>query len=413
MNHNWPDTLELTLDGIAQGGEGVGRADGRVVFANGGLPGERVLMRLDEGHERYARGTVLNVLEPAAERVGPRQPGATHMDWQHIDHAAQLRFKRTILADQLAKIGGLRDLPIGETVAPTTPWNYRASARFHIANGEVGYFAAGTRQVQPLSDDPLLLPLLNTALAALGSVVRPDDSASEAVLRASETHGYLAAFLRGPGDQRDLAERWMAACPLLRGVAWAGGAAGDPTIREMFGGVRFAVRPGTFAQTNLAGAAALLELVRAGLELRGDERLLDVYCGAGTFTLPLAREVASVVGVEEYAGAVEDARATATQNEIENATILAGAAERALATLDDTFDAAVLDPPRRGCNPRAISELLLLAPARIVYVSCQPATLARDLKLLVTGGYTVLGSQPVDLFPQTAHIESVTVLVRR
>jgi 23S rRNA (uracil1939-C5)-methyltransferase len=156
----------------------------------------------------------------------------------------------------------------------------------------------------------------------------------------------------------------------------------------------------------------LLDLVRGGLNLRGGERLLDLYSGAGAFALPLAATVAEVVAIEEYAGAIEDGRTTAEENGIINVRFEIGRVEQVLGQLDSTFDAAVLDPPRRGCHPLALNQLLRLAPARIVYISCQPATLARDLKLLVAGGYQVVSVQPVDLFPQTAHIESVSVLVR-
>jgi 23S rRNA (uracil1939-C5)-methyltransferase len=148
------------------------------------------------------------------------------------------------------------------------------------------------------------------------------------------------------------------------------------------------------------------------LALRDNARLLDLYCGAGAFSLPLANEVAEVVGVEEHPGAVEDARTTATQNGVNNARFETGLVERALERLNQDFDAAILDPPRRGCHPLALAALLRAAPARLVYISCHPATLARDLKALTSGGYHVASVRPVDLFPQTPHIESVSVLVR-
>jgi 23S rRNA (uracil1939-C5)-methyltransferase len=416
---DWPTTVELTLDGIAQGGEGVGRWQERVVFARGGLPGERVQVRLRERRDAYARGDVVELLEASPERIEPRLPGADHMPWQHIAYPAQLRFKRQILADQLAKIGGLANPAVAETLAAPRPWGYRNSARLHGLGGRIGYYAADSHDLQEIESDPLLLPVLNDALAALGGTVRAGAPVpAEVILRASEAHGYALAALRGDADSADdlsqLAARWRMRCPALAGVTLPGqppAALGADHLIEELGGIAFHLRPTTFFQINSAAAEALLALVRAGLELRGGERLLDLYCGAGAFALPLAATAADVLGIEEYARAVEDGRTTAEANGITNVRFEIGRVEQALGQLDGIFDAAVLDPPRRGCHPQAIDQLLRIAPARIVYISCQPATLARDIKLLVAGGYRVISVQPVDLFPQTAHIESVSVLV--
>ncbi len=426
---DWPATLELTLDGIAQGGEGVGRWQERVVFARGGLPGERVQVRLRERRDAYARGDVVELLEASPDRIEPRLPGADHMPWQHIAYPAQLRFKRQILADQLAKIGGLTDPPVAETLAAARPWGYRNSARFHGVGGRIGYYAADSHDLQEIDFDPLLLPVLNDALAALRGVVRAGAPVpAEVILRASEAYGYVLAALLRPervegrgsaaesiGDLSQLAMRWRMRCPALAGVTLPSqppAALGADHLIEELGGIAFHLRPATFFQVNSAAGEALLNLVRVGLELRGGERLLDLYCGAGAFALPLASTTAEVVGIEEYAGAIEDGRTTAEANGITNVRLESGRVEQALGLLDGTFEAAVLDPPRRGCHPQALAQLLRLAPTRVVYISCQPATLARDLKLLVAGGYRVVSIQPVDLFPQTAHIESACVLIR-
>jgi 23S rRNA (uracil1939-C5)-methyltransferase len=417
---DWPDTLELTLDGIAQGGEGVGRWQGRVVFAGGGLPGERVLVQLHERHESYARGAVVEVRDASPDRAPPRLPGADHMPWQHIAYPAQLRFKRQILADQLAKIGGLADLPIAEALAAPRQWEYRNSARFHGQGARIGYYATDSHDLQEIEADPLLLPVLNEALAALRAALRGETAPAEVILRASQAYGYALAALRGPEDLRGLASRWRMLCPALAGVALPA-ARGQPALAlgadhliEEVGGIAFHLRPATFFQVNTAAAEALLGLVQAGVGVAREPslRLLDLYCGAGTFMLPLAASAAEVLGIEEYPGAVEDGRTTALENGIANARFEVGRIEFVLGQLDGPFEAAVLDPPRRGCHPRALEHLLRLAPARIVYVSCHPATLARDLKLLAAGGYRVTSVQPIDLFPQTAHIESVCVLIR-
>jgi 23S rRNA (uracil1939-C5)-methyltransferase len=418
---DWPETLELTLDGIAQGGEGVGRWEGRVVFVGGGLPGERVRVRLRERRDAYARGEATEILEESPDRVPPRLAGADWMPWQHIAYPAQLRFKRQILADQLAKIGGLADVAIAETLPAARPWEYRNSAQLHCDGANIGYYAAGSRRLQTVAADPLLLPSLNQALAALHETGGADTPPCEITLRSSESDGYTLAALRltesrmpeAYGPLRALATRWRGACPSLAGITLRA----TPPIQigagylvEELGGVAYQLSSTTFFQVNRASAEALLRLVRTSLGLRRDERLLDLYCGAGAFALPLAGEVAEVLGVEEHAGAVADARATATANGITNARFEVGPVERVLERIEGPFEAVVLDPPRRGCHPQALAGLLRIAPARLVYVSCHPATLARDLKTLVAGGYRLISVQPVDLFPQTPHIECVCVL---
>jgi 23S rRNA (uracil1939-C5)-methyltransferase len=421
---DWPETFELTLDGIAQGGEGVGRWQGRVVFAAGGLPGERVRLRLRERHPAYARAEVIEIFEASPDRVPARLPEADWMPWQHISYPAQLRFKRQILAEQLAKIGGLSGIVVEETTPALRPWGYRNSARLHCESGHAGYYAADSHDIQEFDTDPLLLPVLNEALAAFRAALGVGSPARcEIVIRASETYGYCVAALRAADDRtpaaervlRELAGRWRAASPALAGVVVQSRppvSIGADRLVEELGGIAFSLQPTTFFQVNRASAEILLSLSRASLALHRNGRLLDLYCGAGAFALPLVAEVSEVIGVEEYAGAVADARLSAQQNEIANARFEVGRVEHVLERFDQQFDAAILDPPRRGCHPQALAALLRLAPSRLVYVACHPATLARDLKTLVAGGYRVERVQPVDLFPQTPHIESVCVLAR-
>jgi len=413
--------LELTLDGIAQGGEAVGRWQERVVFAAGGIPGERVVVRLRERHEAYARGDVVTVLAASPDRVEPRLPGASHMPWQHIAFAAQQRFRRQILSDQLLKFAGVAPELVEATAPASKPWEYRNSARLHCEGRRVGYYAADTRSINELADDPLLHPTLNEALAALRVALadEPDDAPPlDVTLRVSEAHGYCVAATRGRGERRQLAERWRSRCPSLAGVVFTvppprtAPPIGVDTLAEELDDLTFLLRPTTFFQVNVAAATTLLHLIRTGLGDEAAGRLLDLYCGAGAFTLPLARAAREVVGVEEYAGAVADAERSADVNRISNVRFIVGRAEALLTGLEGSFDAVVLDPPRRGCHPRVVQALLERTPRRIVYVSCHPATLARDLRPLLNGGYTVERATPVDLFPQTPHVESVVVLVR-
>jgi 23S rRNA (uracil1939-C5)-methyltransferase len=423
----YPDTLDLTITDIAQGGDGVGRWEGRVVFARGALPGERVRVRIRDRKPEFARGEVVNVLDASPDRV-PTLPGfSDHMSWQQIAYPAQLRFKRDILIAQLAKIGGIRDVEVAPTIAAPKPWGYRNTAHLNVRGRTVGYYAAGSRSIAPLSQDPLLMPSLNDALVSLADSLAFSGTESRlhhVTLRASASFGYTMAVLDGEGDLAGVAWRWRVRDPGLAGVLYpepdqpeaAMLSEGVSTLHEDFGGITFQLDPQSFFQVHAAQAANLLHLVRDGLALQPGERLLDAYSGVGSFALPLAHLVEAVVAVEENPGAVEDGVTSAMLNGIGNVTFVEGQVERRLLTLDGSFDAAIIDPPRRGCHPAAIAGLKALAPRRIAYVSCSPGILARDLKLILapgdngTPGYRVRSVQPVDMFPQTPHIECVVLL---
>lgn len=415
MSQEWPSEVELTLDGIAQGGEGVGRWQDRVIFVRGGLPGERVKVRVIEEHPKYARGALIEIYQQSPDRVPPRDPAADHMGWQHISWPAQLRYKQQILSDQLAKIAGLNEIVVEPTRPTGEPWGYRTTARLHSDGYTVGYHLAETQEIRAAATDPLLHPTLNVLLEALPAAlaVEPEVGSIEFVLRASESYGYGMAQITSADDRRIDALRWRAGCPPLAGVTLGPRGRvviGAQQLVEELSGLTFVLHPATFFQVNLAAAETLIGLVKEGLDLQGSERLVDLFCGAGIFTLPLAQRAATVIGIEAVSRSVEDAIESAQINQVERVEFWAGQVEQALAEVEGRVDAVVLDPPRRGCHPAALAELLRIKPAKIVYVSCQPATLARDLRKLIEGGYRLKRATPVDCFPQTPHIESVCVL---
>lgn len=413
---DYPEELELDIAGIAQGGDGVGRWHGRAVFAAGGIPGERVRVRLRQRKASYARGDVVEVLAPAPERVEPRVPGADHMPWQHISYAAQLRFKHAILCEQLAKLAGLHSAPVRPVLPAAHPWGYRNTARLHVQEGAIGYYAAGSHRVVDLAADPLLLPVLNETLAGLRAVIAGAAwKVGSVLLRASAAYGYAIAALQGTGDLSGLAQRWRERVPSLAGVVWGAPgrsvtAAATVTLREELSGIVFELTPDSFFQVHTAQAEVLLQVVRAGLALQPDEYLLDAYSGVGAFALPLARDLSAVIAIEEHPQAVADGERSAQLNGIGNVRFITAPVERALPDLVHPFTAAVLDPPRRGCHPAALAALIAQRPQRIAYVSCHPGILARDLRPLLDAGYSLVWVQPVDLFPQTPHIECVALL---
>jgi 23S rRNA (uracil1939-C5)-methyltransferase len=428
INH-LPDAFELLIDGMAQGGDGVGRVDGVVVFAAGALPGERVQVRVVERKSNYVRGVVETVVSAAPERVVPRLEGADHIPWQHMAYQAQLRFKQAILQEQLAKLAGLAAVTVAPVIPAAHPWGYRNTAHLHGQdNGsQIGYYAANSHTVQDLAYDPLLLPVLNDALAGLRALLPSPRYALSGVTLRGSAYGYSVARLRGTGDMALLAEQWRKRVPSLAGCVVAAPprkpprrsapptdapAEAEVLLHDEVGGMVFSLSPDSFFQAHTAQTDVLLRVVRDGLALPPGARLLDAYSGVGTFALPLAHALGEVVAIEEHTTAVADGERSARFNDVTNVRFVAGAVEAVLPDLAPPFAGAILDPPRRGCHAAALAALLALAPPRIAYVSCHPGILARDMRILLDGGYDVLSVQPVDMFPQTPHIECVAVLGR-
>ncbi|MBX0326994.1 class I SAM-dependent RNA methyltransferase [Oscillochloris sp. ZM17-4] len=412
---------ELTLDihGIAQGGDGVGRVDGMVVFVTGALPGETVRVQISERRQSYARGSVVEVLHASPDRVDPITADDGHAAWQHIAYPAQLRLKEQIIREQLAKLAGLSAPPVAPIIAAAQPWGYRNTAHLHVEGDRIGYHYSGSRHVSDLEHDPLLLPALNEALAGLREVLPTFKSAVEGVtLRASAAYGYAVGLLHGhdrssPANLADLAAAWILRTPIMAGVAVDAPGYDQPApvdIHDELGGVAFILSPETFFQVNAPQAERMLGVIREQLALQPGERLLDAYSGAGAFAMPLSAGLERVVAIEESPSAVADGARSLPYNGIVNVEFIQAAAERALPRIEGPFDAAIVDPPRRGCHPAVLEELARLSPQRIAYISCHPGILARDLGPLLNVGYRLDLVQPVDLFPQTPHVECVVIL---
>ena len=409
----------LTPRAMAQGGDAVGRISGMACFVSGALPGETVNVKITHVTNTYARGTVVNVLTPAPERVAPRVANAPNMEWQYIASEAQLEFKRQILAEQLTYLGKLSDLPEITAVAGSDSWHYRNSARLHGYGTHLGYRGEKSAHVIVVADDPLLQPALQLAVQHLreATLLHPPEPRTpwSVSLRLSETNGQIVAAISDLPNRIAIAIRdaWLRKSPNVIGVLMPYGVhEGEEAIQETHYGITMNLGATTFFQVSLSAAKTLCDAVLAGL---GDDisewRIVDAFCGAGTFTLPLAQRAKRVIGIEEYAPAVASGQQNAWTNGLENVEWYTEPVERGIAHVLEA-DAIVLDPPRRGCHPETIMGILRLMPKKVVYVSCHPGTLARDLQLIVAGGYKVTAITCVDCFPQTAHVESVTVLER-
>ncbi len=383
------EIIDLELTAMTHGGRALGRHDGRPFFVPSGIPGERVLARVTQDKRSYAFAEIVDVIREAPERTAPRcfhfgVCGGCH--WQHIDYAAQLRFKRDVVVEQMARIGGLRDAVVHPTIASPDPWLYRSHATFHVASaGRLGFVGSDDRTVIPLDECHIIRPELGEWL---------DSLRSEHFKRGERVRLQI-----GSGGERLIAR--------------SGGRNGEPDDEASIASAervhyavkerQFQVTGGSFFQVNLPQAETLVDLVLDRLALSGGERVLDLYSGVGLFTAFLAERAGQVTAVEIYAPAVRDAEINLAG--FANVDLRVGTIEAALPP--GQVDAAVIDPPRAGMKPQALVALVERAPGKIVYVSCDPATLARDARRLVESGYRLIDVQPVDMFPQTYHVESV------
>ncbi len=419
------DVITLDLTAIAHGGEAFGRHEGKIVFVPYTLPGERVRARLVADHARWARAELVEVLSADDDRVDPPCPYfgpglCGGCQWQHIRYERQLALKQEIVADQLRRLGHLPDPPVRPTLSVGEPFAYRNHAQFAVhPEGRLGFARAGSHEIIPIERCLLLHPLLDELHGALQfDEGGPEPALAEWLqrlsLRAGVTTGQQLVLFEGRGDEPpELEVDLPVSCVFLARDGRLRPLIGPPYIEEQVTGRVYRVSATSFFQVNTAGAEVLVGLVRRYLDPQPGDTLLDAYCGVGLFGLALSDQVGHLIGIEENPHACDDFAWNARDLAPERVTLHEGPAAEVLAALDQPIDLAVVDPPRSGVGKEALQELARLGPRRIAYVSCDPATLARDVEFLQAGGYELVEVQPVDLFPQTFHVESVSLWVHR
>jgi 23S rRNA (uracil1939-C5)-methyltransferase len=407
------EAFELELTNMAHGGTALGRHEGRVVFVPYAIPGEVVRVRLSEVHTRWARADLLEVLQPSPHRVEPPCPyfgpgRCGGCQFQHIDYDGQVLFKREVVVDHLTRLGKL-EVGVEEGIGAAEPWRYRNNVQFHVTDeGFLGFLAADTHNIVPIEDCLLIDPLLDEMWTTFD--MRWPEIYRLSLRCGSATGDRMAIFELEEYEDFDIEVDFSVSCVLMMPDGEVVVLMGDPSLVEYVAGRDYRISAGSFFQVNTAGAEALVALVRDLLQPAGSDTLLDLYCGVGLFGLALAGEVGRVVGVESEASAAADFRANARG--LDQVRLMEGKARAVLSSVEEPVDLVVLDPPRAGAGEWVVSEIARLRPRRIAYVSCDPATLARDARHLVGAGYQLEVVQPVDLFPQTFHIESVSLFVR-
>ena len=444
-------TYELQIDRLGTSGEGVGRYDNFTVFVPNALPGETVSVIIEEVKNSYARGRIKQILHESVDRVVPlcelyEECGGCQL--QHLSYEAQLHAKRAQVVDALIHIGKLPQIPVMETLRAEKPWNYRNKMQFPIGRNSgkivIGCFAQGSHTIINTKNCHIQRAENNDLANAAREIAEQlhipvyNEDTHKGVLRhivgrVGRSNDLMAVIVTATKQlprAKDFVRMMRERLPNLVSVhqniqtyhnnvimgrdtqlLW-----GRPTIIDSLGRLNFHISPRSFFQVNTRQAERLYEQALAYADLHGTETVIDAYCGTGTITLFLAQKARKVYGIEIVQPAILDARKNARDNHVKNAEFIVGDATAVMPALYKQGirpDVVVVDPPRAGCTETVLRTFANMKPQRIVYVSCNPATLARDLAILKELGYLAQEVQPVDLFPQTSHVENVVLVSRQ
>lgn len=444
-------TVDIT--DMGQDGEGIGKVEGYTLFVKDAVIGDRVQVKVMKAKKSYGYARLLEILIPSPDRVDPRCPCARQCGGcqiQALSYARQLKFKEEKVRSCLERIGGFERIPLQPVIGMESPYRYRNKAQFPIGTGKdgrpvAGFYAGRTHTIIPQEDCVLGIrenqAILEVVLGFMEEYSIPayrEEDGTGLVRHVLIRSGFatrelmVCLVINGeilPKDQvlverlKDIAG--IASISLNINTARTNVILGDrvevlwgkPYIEDVLDGVRYQISPLSFYQVN---PIQTRELYRKALQyagLHGTETVWDLYCGIGTISLFLAGQAGHVYGVEIVPPAIEDARKNAQLNGIENAEFFVGKAEEVLPRKYQeeqiSADVIVVDPPRKGCDSAVLETMLQIRPKRIVYISCDPATLARDLKILCQGRYKLQKVQPVDMFPHTTHVETVCLLLRK
>jgi 23S rRNA (uracil1939-C5)-methyltransferase len=457
------EIIEATITDLAFGGRGLVRIDGMAVFIDPAVPGDRVRARVFKKRKNYAEARVVELLTPSTDRVSPPCP---YNGWcggcksQFLDYDQQLVYKQSQVADSLAHIGMLTHIPVHPIIPSEKIFGYRNKMEFSCSDRRwllpeemaakepietdfaLGLHVPGTFYKVLDIDACLLMPalgnqILDTARRFMKNSCRPAYGLRShqgfwrfLMLRHSvEKDQWMVNIVTAAEDRpvvQALADSLRSAYPQVTSIVnninsrKAGIALGEyeillygePAITDRIGKRTFSISANSFFQTNTRGAETLYRVVEGFSEIDKDQTIVDLYCGAGTIALTLADQAKSVIGIEISDTAIADAEKNSRINGIDNCRFIRGDIRKKLPELATTPDLMIIDPPRAGMHKDVVQQVISLSPQRIVYVSCNPATLARDLGLMVED-YDIKEVQPVDMFPHTWHIEAVARLHRR
>ncbi len=449
------DEFILKIEDMGVNGEGIGRYEGMTFFVKDALIGDLAKVRITLMKKTYGYARLMEILEPSPDRIQPpcpvhRQCGGCQI--QALSYEKQLEFKQRKVENDLIRIGGFKEIPMEPIVGMSDPFHYRNKAQYPIGtdrNGHIiaGFYAGRTHRIIPTEDCAVGVPvnreILDTVIGFMErcGITAYDEKTGQGLvrhvlIRYGFRTGEIMVCLILNGENLPHAGELVRELSARKGmtsisvnvntrrdnvilgeetrVLW-----GQEYITDYIGDIRFRISPASFYQVNPVQTEVMYRLAAEYADLSGTETVWDLYCGIGTISLIMAKEAAQVYGAESVSQAVRDARYNAAANGITNVKFFEGKAEKVFpefcggagdATGKSPADVVVVDPPRKGCDKKLLETILAVRPERIVYVSCNPATLARDLRILCAGEYRLARVRPVDNFCQTIHTEAVTLL---
>ncbi|AJY77968.1 RNA methyltransferase [Paenibacillus beijingensis] len=446
------DRIIITIKRIGINGEGVGYYRRKAVFIGGALTGEVVKAKITKVEPSYLSAEIIELEKRSRDRQKPPCPvyeSCGGCQLQHMTYSAQLKAKEEIVRESFQRYAGLQELPLRPIFGMSDPWGYRNKAQLQVGRkGEeiiTGLYATGSHRLLDISGCAVQHPVVNRVIDQVKAILAElripvyEERTCEGVVRTvvarvGQASGNVQLTLITANDRlpdsRRLVQRIREALPMVTTIAqnihkgksplifgektvvlW-----GEDRLEETLGDVRFSLSPRAFFQLNPEQTVKLYNAVREAASLNGSELVVDAYCGTGTIGLWLAPHAREVRGIEIIPEAVQDARDNARSSGVENARFFEGRAEQLLpewVSRGIRPDVVVVDPPRTGCDRPLLNALTQALPARLVYVSCNPATLAKDCQVLLGSGYRLEWVQPVDMFPHTSHVESVILMVRK
>jgi 23S rRNA (uracil1939-C5)-methyltransferase len=453
MAYQKNDLVTLRIADMGQNGEGIGKAEGYTLFVKDTVIGDVIRAKVIKAGKTYGYGRLMEILEPSADRVQPACPVARQCggcQLQMLDYREQLRYKENKVENNLRRIGGFAEIPMEPIIGMEDPWRYRNKAQFPIGcdregNPVAGFYAGRTHTIIPCEDCLLGVPENRQILEEiLGWMKENRIPAYEektgrglirhVLIRKGFSTGELMVCLVINGTdlpQKDSLVRRLCGVEGMASITCSCNRArnnvimgdnvhalwGRTWITDSIGPVSYRISPLSFYQVNPVQTERLYGTALEFAGLSGRETVWDLYCGIGTISLFLARQAGQVYGVEIVPQAIEDARRNAADNGLENVEFYTGKAEDILPSFYEEgkarADVIIVDPPRKGCDPALLETMVRMHPEKIVYVSCDPATLSRDLKYLCGEGYELKRVRPVDMFPMSVHVETVALMSKK
>ncbi len=427
--------IKLTIRNLGHHGEGIGSYEGYTIFVPGALPGETIEAQLLEKHKSYGRARLLSIIQPSAARIDPPCPyfgkcGGCQL--MHLAYSEQLLIKQQRVKDALERIGKLQNIQVAPCIPSPSTFAYRNKIQLPLKedqNGvKMGLYAPSSHDLIEVDHCLIHGTLGEEIYQKIQGIIKQSNGAARElrhllIRSAMNTQEVLVILVTAKESclpLSSLAKKIISCHPSIKGVVQNINQSGGNTIlgktykvlegvgyiTECLGGLYFKISPASFFQVNPEQAEALYANAIELAELNGSETVLDAYCGVGTLSLFFSKHVKKVLGVECVPEAIADAKENGKINRIDNVNFVCSNTEAFISTLSDV-DVILLNPPRKGCDPSVLNGIQKILPKKVIYISCDPATLARDLSQLQTYGYKIQTVQPFDMFPQTAHVECI------